>query len=335
MFQSSKILCLLRIQTKYATRSLSTVSRTAIQEKRAKLFSEERKRQTDNVGRIESINVLYKSSSEDVQLSMKKHLSTPLDCARHIKEGLTKLTAVALVNNQVWDVHTPLTSDCELRLITLLNPEVPAANMAFWRTCSFILGATVESSFKDDVQVFPHSFPYPQINSGSFVHDIFLNVSKWEPTPAEMRALSAEFIKLVRKEFEFERLDVSEEFACRLFEDNPLKLEQIPSVAKDNNGIVTLYKIGNYIDISKGPLIANTHAIGRVTVAAMHKSPIESVPNLYRFQGVALPKGIMLNHFTYSLLEARAKNFNDTVWIPHSVVESTDNGRIESVAAAN
>ena len=36
-------------------------------------------------------------------------------------------------------------------------------------------------------------------------------------------------------------------------------------------GIITLYKIDKYIDISKGPMIANTGQIGRVAVTSVHK----------------------------------------------------------------
>lgn len=52
-------------------------------------------------------------------------------------------------------------------------------------------------------------------------------------------------------------------------------------------------------------MIANTNFVGRCSVASVHKI----LPNetLYRFQGVALPKTLILNHFAYRILEDRAK----------------------------
>jgi len=44
------------------------------------------------------------------------------------------------------------------------------------------------------------------------------------------------------------------------------------------------------VDISRGPMVGNTGFVGRATVTAAHKLN-SSIKNLYRFQGVALPKG--------------------------------------------
>jgi hypothetical protein len=57
-------------------------------------------------------------------------------------------------------------------------------------------------------------------------------------------------------------------------------------------------------------MMSNTGLIGRASVTAVHKLVDGPVDNLYRFQGIALPKGIQLNHFAYSILENRAKKLN-------------------------
>jgi len=57
---------------------------------------------------------------------------------------------------------------------------------------------------------------------------------------------------------------------------------------------ITLYRIGHYVDISRGPLIADTSFVGRATIASVHKLESE-IKNLYRFQGVALPKGFIVS----------------------------------------
>lgn len=104
-------------------------------------------------------------------------------------------------------------------------------------------------------------------------------------------------------------LDVSTELALEIFKNNPHKTRQIPDIAAHNGGKVSLYKAGLHVDISRGPMVANTNHLGRITIANVIKlnTDIPGGP-IYRFQGVALPRSIILNHFAYGLLEDRARN---------------------------
>lgn len=88
---------------------------------------------------------------------MNKNMSTPSDCALHISEGIHESAALALVDGVPWDMHRPLIQDCKVQLLTMQMPKDSSAlNPAFWRTCSFLLGAMVESSFKDSIQLYLH-----------------------------------------------------------------------------------------------------------------------------------------------------------------------------------
>lgn len=100
----------------------------------------------------------------------------------------------------------------------------------FWRSCSFILGAVLQSCFKDEANLHLHSFPSPNVKSGSFVHDIFIEEQSWAPTKDELRTISAEMVKLAAKNLKIERLDVSIDLALEMFQDNPYKKEQLPSI---------------------------------------------------------------------------------------------------------
>jgi len=79
--------------------------------------------------------------------------------------------------------------------------------------------------------------------------------------------------------------------------------------------------MGDHVDISKGPMVSNSGLVGRVTVSAIHRLTDGSMDGLYRFQGIALPKGILLNHFAYGILEKRAKKLNTITWQSHRVEE--------------
>lgn len=121
-------------------------------------------------------------------------------------------------------------------------------------------------------------------------------------------------IKFCQKEHIIECLTVSKELALDIFRSNPHKTEQIPSIAEHNDNKITLYRVDNHIDISKGPMIPNTNHVGRLTIANVIKAnnDISGGP-VYRFQGVALPRTLVLNHFAYSLIEERAKTLVKTL----------------------
>lgn len=115
-------------------------------------------------------------------------------------------------------------------------------------------------------------------------------------------------IKLAARELNIERLDVKESLAMEMFADNPYKKQQIPDIAnsfEDCN--VTLYRVGSHIDISRGPMVANTRFLGRCTISAIHEVGKEDKLGIYRVQGVALPAETIINHFAYGILENRSK----------------------------
>ncbi|KAL2746356.1 hypothetical protein V1477_004726 [Vespula maculifrons] len=324
MFQRCGSLCFnnLKLQSYISSRYMSILSKTEAKKRRNDLFDEQKKIQRAAIGRIEKIEVKYQSPIEEVVLVMNKDISTPHDCAKHISEGITNVSALALVDGNPWDMHKPLTSNCNLELLSMLTPKISTVNYAFWRTCSFILGAIADTAFKDDITVHLHSFPTPVIKSGSFVHDVFINLPDWKPSEAELKAMSALFVKLINNALPIERLETTEDIAKEMFHENPFKFEQIPDIAAHSvDNKITLYRVGDHIDISKGPMISNTNIIGRCTVAAIHKLISDNNEIIYRFQGIAIPKGILLNHFAYSILEDRARKLNDIMWQPQKDLE--------------
>ncbi|XP_037933583.1 39S ribosomal protein L39, mitochondrial [Teleopsis dalmanni] len=280
--------------------------------KRNELFDEEQRRQREAVGRIEKIEVRYLGLPEDATLVMNRSISTPYNCAQHLSEGHCKRSALALIDGKVpWDMHRPLKDSCTLQLLNFMVADPINVNKAFWRTCSFMLGAALQNCFKDAAGLQLHSFPGPNVKSGSFVHDIALGVKEWQPTNAELRAISSEMVKLAEKDLKIERLEVSDDLAIEMFRDTQYKNEQLPSISQQNQGRVVLYRMGTHIDISRGPMVGSSHFLGKCTIAAVHKIAEESDKDtLFRIQGVALPKGFALNHVAYGTLEKRAKKLN-------------------------
>ncbi|XP_075163941.1 mitochondrial ribosomal protein L39 [Haematobia irritans] len=281
-------------------------------ERRNELFDEELHSQRERVGRIEKIEVRYLGLPQDLTLVMNRDISTPFNCAQHLSEGHCKRSVLALIDGNVaWDMHRPLPDSCTLQLLNFTIADPHIVNKAFWRSCSFMLGAALQNAFKEEANLQLHSFPGPNIKSGSFVHDVVLGSRTWTPTKEELRALSAEMIKLAAKDLKFERLEVNHELAMEMFKDSHYKSEQLPSISNQNQGRVVMYRLGKHIDISRGPMIAASSFLGKCTVTAAHKLCDEgSKDAIYRIQGVALPTGFVLNHVAYGTLEERAKKLN-------------------------
>lgn len=71
---------------------------------------------------------------------------------------------------------------------------------------------------------------------------------------------------------------------------------QIPEIiAKDklltesDNSYITVYKLGDYVDISKGPMISNTSQMGRFSVSGIFNLDTEAYGKIQRVQGVSIP----------------------------------------------
>ncbi|KAJ6647538.1 39S ribosomal protein L39, mitochondrial [Pseudolycoriella hygida] len=305
--------------TKISKKFLSTIEE---QGRRSELFSLEQERQKQNVGRIEKIEVRYLGQPNDTTLVMNKGLSTPYNCAQHLTLLHCNRSALALVDNHTpWDMHRPLEDSCTLQLLHFTIADPHLVNKVFWRSCSFMLGAVLQECFKDEAQLQLHSFPSPSVKSGSFVHDIFIKEPSWTPNKDELRTISAEMIKLAAKNLKIERLDVSYDLALEIFKTNPYKKEQLPFIKRSSKaGTVTVYRVGNHVDISRGPMISSTRQLGRCTITSVHRIASENNGALYRVQGVALPVGFIINHVAYGILEDRSKKLNSARF-PHEPYE--------------
>uniref|UniRef100_A0A2C9K1E7 TGS domain-containing protein n=1 Tax=Biomphalaria glabrata TaxID=6526 RepID=A0A2C9K1E7_BIOGL len=293
--------------------STQVLTNSDVRRKRVELFEQEQQRQTALVTRIEKIEVKYTGLPEECTLIMNKHLSTPYNCAMHMQELFMDRSALALVNGEPWDMHRPLEDDCELQFVHFEEEDPRTVNNAFWRSCSFVLGHVLETAFQDQYYVELCSFPPPNVSSGSFVYDADLKLGNWKPTEVELNCLSRIGLRLNFLDLKFQRLEIPLSVATQMFSDNRFKLAQLPHIAsKSKSGTsVVVYRAGDHIDITSGPLIASTAQIGRYSVTAIHEIESQSFGKLSRVQGLALPTQIMLHSWTYdTILRSRSKKLN-------------------------
>lgn len=288
------------------------------------LFQIEHNRQKALIARMDKIKVIIENKPYNgTELIMNKYISTPYDCARSLSESLTTRSVVAEINNldekeenkcQFWDMHRPLEESCKLRLRHFVEDDLKEVNKIYWRSCSLVLGIAIRMAFKDEVKVLLHSWPKPQISSGSFVYDVALNLKEtWTPSESELRNFSKVLWTIKEAALPFERLSVKKDVAKEMFSSNPLKLNAIDSIAEGNeNSKVNVYRCGGYLDLSVGPMISNTGLIGRISLASVHNYKAKEGTGLfYRFQGVSVPQQLPISSYLYqNMILNKARELN-------------------------
>ena len=113
----------------------------------------------------------------------------------------------------------------------------------------------------------------------------------------ELRCLSIAATKLIRQNISFERLKIKQDIAEEMFKHNKFKLQQIAQIVKkmnDNDSLI-VYKMGDFVDISQGPMISNTSLIGRFEVTGVFDLPTSSYGKIQRIQGISIPYQLRVN----------------------------------------
>ncbi|EEC05162.1 39S ribosomal protein L39, putative, partial [Ixodes scapularis] len=287
----------------YVVAGQSKLTNEEVRKKRTQLFSKEKERQSALITRVEKIEVKYTGPLEQCTLVMNKNLSTPHDCARRKLSDLL----ISEISGQFCLIY-PSNDSLYIGLCNILLNNACNVLQAFWRTGSFLLGYIVEHAFKDNFYVQLHSWPQPQVRSGSFVYNIDLNIENWQPREDELHVLSGMGRRLTAGGHRFERLEVDASLALKIFEDNKYKVEQIPRIASMSatGNSVTLYRLLDHVDISSGPMIGSLDQIWRFKVVAVH--PIEtSLGVMYRFQGLAIPNEFTMSEFAFNVCCDRAR----------------------------
>ena len=156
------------------------------------------------------------------------------------------LAAIAVaVDGEVQDLMTPLRKGGAFQVITDKDPRA----LAVLRHSGAHILATAVRRLRPDAKI---GFG-PAIDDG-FYYDF--EVAK-PFTPDDLEAFEAEMHKVVAEKYPFERAEVSQKEAKKLFADDPLKLERLDDFS-DPKEIISTYTDGPFVDLCKGPHVQDT-----------------------------------------------------------------------------
>ncbi|XP_059183845.1 39S ribosomal protein L39, mitochondrial [Centropristis striata] len=278
---------------------------------RSAVFSREQARQRALYPRVEKIEVSVQGPALDgTLLVMNKGMSTPLSCARHLTERHVALSALALVDGEPWSLHQPLTKSCSLTLLKFKETDPTLVNQAYWRSCAALLGQVLETSFQDDFAVQLLSTPEVPVTCGAFCCDVVLDprLDSWTPSEESLHSLTRGALQLIQLDLAWEPLEVAPSVALEVFSHSRSKQEEVEQKAALNpKGTVTLYRCGDHVLLSAGPLVARTGLCSQYEVTALHSLEQGPWGLQRRAQGLSLPLQLHAHHTVWRKLRQRAE----------------------------
>lgn len=225
--------------------------------------------------------------------------TTALDVAKSISEGLARRMLAAKVNGEVRDLLRPIQEDCSLELLSWESDE---AKKTFWHSSAHLMAEALEAL-------------YPGIKLGigpaierGFYYDIDFGDHVFSSDHFEQ--IEAKMLELAGKGSTYLRSEVSKNDAIKYFTEkgDPYKLELIQDL---NDGDITFYQQGDFVDLCKGPHIPNTSAIKAVKLlntAGAYWRGNEKNKQLTRIYAVTFPDKKELKEYLHVLEEAKKRD---------------------------
>jgi threonyl-tRNA synthetase len=146
----------------------------------------------------------------------------------------------------------------------------------------------------------------PSIEDG-FYYDF----DREEPfAPADLETIEAKMREIIKKNYAFERQDLSKAEAVKLFKKlgEKHKVDLIENIPGET---VSIYKNGEFIDLCRGPHLASTgeiKAFKLLSIAGAYWHGIETNPMLQRIYGTAFSTQKDLEHYIKTIEEAKKRD---------------------------
>ncbi len=225
--------------------------------------------------------------------------TTALEVARSISEGLARSALAVKVNGEVRDLTRPITEDAH---IVFCKWEDKEGKSTFWHSSAHLLAEALEALFpgiKFGIG--------PPIENG-FYYDV--DPGDRPITAADIPAIEQKMLELGRKKSEYRRREVSKAEAIRYFTEkgDEYKLELLQDL---EDGQITFYEQGNFVDLCKGPHIPTTEPIKAVKIlnlAGAYWRGDEKRKQLTRVYAISFPKQKELDEYLQLLEEAKKRD---------------------------
>lgn len=222
-----------------------------------------------------------------------------LQIATSISEGLARNVLAAKVNGEVWDAKRPIHSDSSVQLLTWNDAE---GKNTFWHSSAHLMAEALEAL-------------YPGVKFGigpalenGFYYDVDFGDKPLEGT--ELEKIEAKMLELARQKNDYIRKEVGKADAIAYFQEkgDEYKLDLLEGL---EDGSITFYEQGNFVDLCRGPHIPNTgfiKAAKLLNIAGAYWRGDEKNKMLTRIYGITFPKAKELQEYLTMLEEAKKRD---------------------------
>jgi len=223
-----------------------------------------------------------------------------MQIASSISEGLARNVVSAKVNGEVWDANRAIDEDSKVQLLTWNDDD---GKKTFWHSSAHLMAEALEAL-------------YPGIKLGTgpaidngFYYDVDLGGQKISSD--DFPKIEKKMLELARLKNAFIRKPISKADATAYFTEkgDEYKLELIEKRGEDE--ALTLYEQGGFVDLCKGPHLADTakiKAVKMMKIAGAYWQGDENRQQMTRLYGITFPKQKELNQYLEMLEEAKKRD---------------------------
>ena len=223
------------------------------------------------------------------------------EIALDISEGLARMACAGKVNEEVVDLRTEISEDCELQILTANDPE---GLSTIRHTCSHVLAEAVK-----------RVRPEAKLAIGPSIEEGFYYDFDCEPFSREdLDALEKEMKKIIKEGNKLERFTLPRNEAIQFMKDReePYKVELIEDLPEDAE--ISFYSQGEgFTDLCAGPHLMSTKGIKAfklISSSGAYWRGSEKNPMLQRIYGTAFQKKEELNAYLEHLEDIKKRDHN-------------------------
>jgi threonyl-tRNA synthetase len=226
--------------------------------------------------------------------------TTGMEIALSISEGLARNALGIFVNNEKYDLSTPINQDSSIRVVTFDDDE---GKEIYWHSSAHLMAEAIESLYPGT------KFGVgPAIENG-FYYDVDLPEGK-SLNLEDLPKIEAKMLELSKNNSTYNRVEISWDEAVEYFKKvgDEYKLELLEGLKDDK---ITFYKQGNFTDLCRGTHIPETGRIKNVkllSIAGAYWKGDSTRKMMTRIYGISFPKKKMLDDYLTFLEEAKKRD---------------------------
>ena len=216
-----------------------------------------------------------------------------------ISQGLLRQSLGAVVNGEILGLDDKVYEDSDFKVVKFEDKE---GKQIFWHTASHIMAYAIQELYPDT------KFAIGPSTETGFYYDLDLEHRFVEE---DFKAIEDKMKEIAKKDLPVERIEISREEALAYFKEKnqDYKVELIEDLPEDEK--ITMYKIGDFTDLCKGPHLLSTKkikAIKLLSIAGAYWRGDSDNKMLQRIYGIAFEKQSQLDEYIERREEAEKRD---------------------------